>query len=315
MKKFRNIFAVGLLASCCMAVTGCSTASNGTNDAVQEPSTVQESTGVQESTEVQESNTAQEELDPVDFLDWVREDNHYRSVGAVSKEEGAVTGFILDASGKPTKEDMDDILDFTSKAVASGGENDVYFVVVEDPQMQETIVGTSKGIYTGEGTVTVLVYSERLVAEENQVSQDGTVYKYQVDRGYYDAGIATGYFNLAAIAHGYGTHMFQGVALTGGAVGERSDNYDQFLKDEDGNWLVYRNGDTTSEKWYGDHPTENLKFVCAIVVGTMDSEMSIDGFTGATVRSEYPANYAYWSGYTDVDATSGATTESAGNNN
>ncbi len=217
----------------------------------------------------------------------MRENDRYKSVGAVSKEEGAISGFIMDASGKPTTEDLNDILDFTSK-----------------------------GIYTGEGTVTVLVYSERLVSEENQVSADGTVYKYQVDRGYYDAGIATGYFNLAAIAHGYGTHMFQGTALSGGAVGERSANYDQFLKDEDGSWLVYRNGDTTSEQWYGDHPAENLKFVCAIVVGTMDTDINIDGFTGPTVRSEYPANYAYWSGYQETpeetDAVSSATTETEG---
>jgi len=235
---------------------------------------------------------------PTDFLDWVRAEDRYKTVGAVSKSEGAATGYITDVSGKPTKEAMDDILDFTSKAVASGGENDVFLVVVEDVAMQQAIVGTNKGLYASEGTVTVLVYSERLVAEENQVSADGTVYKYQVDRGYYDAGIATGYFNLAATAYGYGTHMFQGVALAGSPVGQRSENYDQFLKDEDGNWLTYRNGDTTSEKWYGDHPTENLKFICAIVVGTMDPDMDIDGFTGSTTRSEYPANYAYWSGYT-----------------
>ena len=249
-----------------------------------------------------------EEYDAVEFLDWMREEDRYKSVGAVEKAEGAKTGYILDASGKPTKEHMDDILDFTSKAVASGGENDVYFVVVEDPEAQKAIVGTNKGIYTGEGTVTVLVYSERLVAEEHQVSADGTVYKYQVDRGYYDAGIATGYFNIAATAYGYGTHMFQGVVLKNSPVGERSTNYDQFLKDADGNWLTYRNGDTTSEKWYGDHPTENLKFVCAIVVGTMEEGLDIAGFTGPTTRSEYPANYAYWSGYTDsADSTSGAT--------
>ncbi len=51
--------------------------------------------------------------------------------------------------------------------------------------------------------------------------------------------------------------MFQGVVLKNTPVGERSWNYDQFLKDEDGYWLTYRNGDTTSEKRYGDHPTEN----------------------------------------------------------
>lgn len=247
------------------------------------------------------------EYNAVEFLDWMRAEDRYKSVGAVAKEEGAKTGYILDASGKPTREHMDDILDFTSKAVASGGENDVFFVVVEDPEAQKAIVGTNKGVYTGEGTVTVLVYSERLVAEENQVSADGTVYKYQVDRGYYDAGIATGYFNIAATAYGYGTHMFQGVVLKNSPVGERSENYDQFLKDADGNWLTYRNGDTTSEKWYGDHPTENLKFVCAIVVGTMEEGLDIDGFTGPTTRSEYPANHAYWSGYTEsTDTTTGA---------
>lgn len=251
---------------------------------------------------------AEEEYNAVEFLDWMRAEDRYKTVGAVSKSEGAKTGYVLDASGKPTKEHMDDILDFTSKAVASGGENDVYFVVVEDPETQASIVGTNKGVYTGEGTVVVLVYSERLVAEEHQVSEDGTVYKYQVDRGYYDAGIATGYFNIAATAYGYGTHMFQGVVLKNTPVGERSWNYDQFLKDADGKWLTYRNGDTTSEKWYGDHPTENLKFVCAIVVGTMEEGLNIDGFTGPTTRSEYPANYAYWSGYTETeDSTSGAT--------
>lgn len=275
-----------LLAVLCLSMSAC-TASTPSNEA--------------------DLNT-EEEYSAVEFLDWMRAEDRYKSVGAVAKEEGAKTGYILDASGKPTREAMDDILDFTSKAVASGGENDVYFVVVEDAETQAAIVGTNKGVYTGEGTVTVLVYSERLVAEENQVSEDGTVYKYQVDRGYYDAGIATGYFNIAATAYGYATHMFQGVVLKNGAVGERSWNYDQFLKDADGNWLTYRNGDTTSKQWYGDHPTENLKFVCAIVVGTMEEGLDIDGFTGPTTRSEYPANYAYWSGYTEsADSTTGAT--------
>ena len=315
MKRKRMLLCSALLILSLTVLSACNSANS---DTAQTSSAASETVASTEAPETESETAENSSTDTIgmDFLDWVRENDRYKSVGAVSKEEGAMSGFIMDASGQPTTEDLNDILDFTSKAVASGGENDVFFVVVEDPDMQETIVGTSKGIYTGEGTVTVLVYSERLVSEENQVSADGTVYKYQVDRGYYDAGIATGYFNLAAIAHGYGTHMFQGTALSGGAVGERSANYDQFLKDEDGSWLVYRNGDTTSEQWYGDHPAENLKFVCAIVVGTMDTDINIDGFTGPTVRSEYPANYAYWSGYQETpeetDAVSSATTETEG---
>ena len=43
----------------------------------------------------------------------------------------------------------------------------------------------------------------------------------------------------------------------------------------------------------------------------MDPDMNINGFTGPTTRSEYPANYAYWSGYTDTgaDAVTGASAE------
>ncbi len=283
MKRKKMLLCSALLILSLTVLSSCSSANS---DTAQTSSAASETVASTEAPETESETAENSSTDTIgtDFLDWVRENDRYKSVGAVSKEEGAMSGFIMDASGKPTTEDLNDILDFTSK-----------------------------GIYTGEGTVTVLVYSERLVSEENQVSADGTVYKYQVDRGYYDAGIATGYFNLAAIAHGYGTHMFQGTALSGGAVGERSANYDQFLKDEDGSWLVYRNGDTTSEQWYGDHPAENLKFVCAIVVGTMDTEINIDGFTGPTVRSEYPANYAYWSGYQETpeetDAVSSATTE------
>ena len=283
MKRKKMLLCSALLILSLTVLSSCSSANS---DTAQTSSAASETVASTEAPETESETAENSSTDTIgtDFLDWVRENDRYKSVGAVSKEEGAMSGFIMDASGKPTTEDLNDILDFTSK-----------------------------GIYTGEGTVTVLVYSERLVSEENQVSADGTVYKYQVDRGYYDAGIATGYFNLAAIAHGYGTHMFQGTALSGGAVGERSANYDQFLKDEDGSWLVYRNGDTTSEQWYGDHPAENLKFVCAIVVGTMDTEINIVGFTGPTVRSEYPANYAYWSGYQETpeetDAVSSATTE------
>ena len=286
MKRKRMLLCSALLILSLTVLSACSSANS---DTAQTSSAASETVASTEAPETESETAENSSTDTIgtDFLDWVRENDRYKSVGAVSKEEGAMSGFIMDASGKPTTEDLNDILDFTSK-----------------------------GIYTGEGTVTVLVYSERLVSEENQVSADGTVYKYQVDRGYYDAGIATGYFNLAAIAHGYGTHMFQGTALSGGAVGERSANYDQFLKDEDGSWLVYRNGDTTSEQWYGDHPAENLKFVCAIVVGTMDTDINIDGFTGPTVRSEYPANYAYWSGYQETpeetDAVSSATTETEG---
>ncbi len=282
-----------LLTAFMLLASGCASTASG--------STAAASTAA--STAASEAAQVEETAEPVEetlFIEQVMESESYKSVGAVAKEEGATTGYILDASGKPTDEDIQTMLKFASCAVASGGENDFFFVVIEDPDEQMELIGSSKGIYTGEGTITILVFSERLVAAENQSYESGATYIYQNDRGYYDAGIASGYLNLAAINLGYGTHMFMGLPYSAGDLGTKNDYYDRYLKDADGNFLTYENGDSTSAR-FGTHSTENLKVVCAIVVGTMDPEMNIDGFSGPTTRSTYPENYAIWSGYDPVN--------------
>ena len=288
MKKMKSALAVLLMMS--VLFTGCTASSSEQQEA--------------------------QDYDATSFLEYVREDERYKSAGVKTVDGEAVYGYITDASGKPSTEDITDIMDFARLGVTSTGYGDVYLVAIEDTELQKEVIGR----YTSEGTTTILVYSNRLLKYEEQVSP-GKVY--QPDRGYYNAGIISGYLNLAAIAHGYSTHMFQSPALSAAAeLGERTENFDQFLKDENGEWLQYKNGTLYGLEYpdkfagYNDYySAEGLKFVCAVVIGTLNPELDVDGWAGATMGSEYPQNYSFYvapinDGNTsadDTDTTSGAT--------
>jgi len=216
-----------------------------------------------------------------EFLTWFEEEGTWRTVAndTTAKEGGTKGGFITDASGAPSKEDLQDILHFASLAVTSNGKTDWYMIAVTDPAEQKAIIGDKFGTAASDGTATILVFSERCIRTELRTDDTNV---YTPDRGYYDAGIVTGYLNVAAIAKGFGTHMFMTPALEGvngfndGGIGLDCSKYIA--------GTTYVNGN--DEETYSN---DNMKFVCAVVIGTLDDTVE----TGLTTH-HFPENFMFY---------------------
>jgi len=237
-----------------------------------------------------DSNTG-EEFDGRAFLNWFYEDAQWRTLENASPITGHPGGFVTDTSGRPSDEDIELILNTASLAVTSGGRTDWYMVVVNDTDAQNEIIGDIEGLprATSDGTVTVLIFSERLIREDLRTDE---VVGFAPDRGYYNVGILTGYLNMAAVSLGYGTRMFMTPNIPGNGFreGERWLEAEHFLDGR--SYIIGSTGETFS--------TENMKFVNAVVIGTpAEVEENADGFTHATERL-FPRNWSIWN---PADAT------------
>lgn len=225
--------------------------------------------------------------DSANYLAWFEKEGTMRSIALDNATAGTGTAFLTDAAAAPTDEKLKKILHFASLAVSSGGKNDWYLVAVKDPDEQLAIIGksdTGKPKATSAGTVVVLVFSERLLRPQFRTDKEGdaSYAAFQPDRGYYDAGIITGYLQNAAIALGYGTHMFQTPAIPGtngfneGGLGLETTKYLKGTK--------YLNAGTNAQ-----YSNDNMKFCCAIVIGTLDKKHT----AGVTTKVR-PDNWAIW---------------------
>ncbi len=225
--------------------------------------------------------------DASNFVNWFEKEGTMRSVALDNATPNTGTAFMTDAASAPTDEKLKKILHYASLAVSSGGKNDWFLVAVKDPDEQLAIIGksdTGKPKATSAGTVTVLVFSERLLRPQFRTDKEGdpSFVAFQPDRGYYDAGIITGYLQTAAIAMGYGTHMFQTPAIPGtngfneGGLGLECAKYLKGTK--------YMNASNNTQ--YGN---DNMKFVCAVVIGTLDKKHT----AGVTMRAR-PDNWSIW---------------------
>ncbi len=213
------------------------------------------------------------------FVKWFEEEGTWRTIQNAKPAENNPGGFITTKDGAPSEEDLKAMLHMASLAVTSGGKSDWYMVAVTDPAEQLAIIGDKYGVATSEGTVTVLVFGERLLRTDVRTDENAP---FQPDRGYYDAGIVTGYLNAAAIALGYGSHMFMTPALTGvngfndGDIGLDAAKYLEGTQ--------YYSGST--HQYYSN---ENMKFVNAVVIGTLDETVE----SGVTDK-EFPDNWIIW---------------------
>lgn len=212
---------------------------------------------------------------PEYFIDWVENDSQiWRTVMYGS--------FLTDAASAPTQNDIQAILHYASLAPTSNGNADYFLIAVTDPDEQRNIIGEDYGAVTSSGTVTILVLSDRLY--NSTVRADGGTVACQPDRGYYDAGIVSGYLNTAALSLGYGTRFFMSISLPkdngqfdSGAIG-----YDVLKYAES---FQYENGSTGEMV----NVCGNCKFVCAIVIGTVNLQ------AGAGVTdTAYPDNWSIW---------------------
>ena len=213
------------------------------------------------------------------FVKWFEEEGTWRTIQNAKPADNNPGGFITTKDGAPTEEDLKAMLHMASLAVTSGGKSDWYMVAVTDPAEQLAIIGDKYGVATSEGTVTVLIFGERLLRADVRTDENAP---FQPDRGYYDAGIVTGYLNAAAIALGYGSHMFMSPALPGvngfndGDVGLDTAKYLEGTQ--------YYSGST-----HQSYSNENMKFVNAVVIGTLDETVE----SGVTDK-EFPDNWIIW---------------------
>ncbi len=278
MKKFIAIMlTLALLAG---ALTGCSSSAPTQADTAELDKVKADLNAANEKITELEAQLAEASVfDASKFPKWFEEEGTWRTVQNENLANNQPSGFIKDASGRPSDEDIKTMLHFASLAVTSGGKSDWFLVAVTDPEEQDYIIGDKYGKATSEGTVTVLVFGERLLRPDVRTDDTNV---YQPDRGYYDAGIVTGYLNVAAISLGYGTHMFMTPALpgvNGFNDGERGLDCDKYLEGTE-----YYMAST-----HEYHSTENMKFVCAVVIGTPDESVE----NGVT-NKEFPDNWIIW---------------------
>jgi hypothetical protein len=207
---------------------------------------------------------------PNKFIDWVEEDS-----GNVWRTSQA---FKSDAASAPTEAQLKQMLHYASLAPTSGGKTDYYLIAVTDVDEQKAIVGD----IASAGTITILVLSDRLY--DASTREDGGIVTVQPDRAYYDAGIVSGYLNTAAMALGFSTHYYMTILLDkdSGQFDSAARGYDVSKYTEG---LQYTNGATGEVV----NVTGNMKFVCAIVIGKLDTSVE----TSVTEKN-YPDNWTIW---------------------
>lgn len=282
MKKTKLLAIVLTLVLLVAALTGCAQqdleAANKKIAALEAEKTTLEkdkATLTTEKTDLQKQLEEAKIFKAENFPKWFEEDSGlWRTV---------VNGsFKTDAASQPSKEDVEKILHYASLAPTSGGKTDYYMIAITDEAEQQAIIGSTYGVATSAGTVTILVLADRLYDET--VRADGGAVKCQPDRGYYDVGIVSGYLNVATIALGYGSHYFMSPALPkdNGQFDSSAVGFDVSAYTKD---LVYVNGNNGDEVKVAG----NCKFVCAIVIGQLNE----DAETKVTSH-EYPENYTIW---------------------
>jgi LysM repeat protein len=189
------------------------------------------------------------------FPSWVETDGLWRTVNKTSFKDGVQYA--------PTEAQLKAIKKLTSLTPTSVGMTDYLMVELKDPKQQVDVVGEGNA---NSGTVTVLVFGDRLIATEQSLGK----HTQQLDRGYYNAGIASGYMNLAAISQGLGTHFYMSTQYPKKDTGLTIE--DAYLKGKGYKYTIgydtYKRGDEKGQvEAYG-----NLKFIAAIVIGTLDEQ-------------------------------------------
>jgi hypothetical protein len=195
-------------------------------------------------------------FDASKFPGWVESDGLWRTVNKTSFKDGAQFA--------PTDAQLKTIMHLVSLTPTSTGKTDYLLVVLKDVAQQVDVVGKDAA---NSGTVTVLVMGDRLLAADASVGKHAQ----QLDRGYYNVGIASGYLNLAAISQGLGTHFYMTSQYA--TAGARKMSIEEaYLKDKGYKYTfgydANKQGDAKGQAdAYG-----NLKFVCAIVIGTLNEK-------------------------------------------
>ncbi|MEG1528423.1 MAG: hypothetical protein RR248_00530 [Clostridia bacterium] len=290
MKKLRIValFVVLILAISCFVACGQDPANDAEIKKLQEQLTAKE-------TEIKNlKEQAKGKINPAtDYAEWFKE-QIWRTVNNGSWSENE--------ADKPTTAQIETMLAFASKMACSGGKGDYFMVAIPDYNEQVKAVGqvdTAKRVT--KGTVTILVFGDRIYSnafkEGYKIKNPDFVAggAYAPDRGYYDAGLVSGYLNAIAVTMGFGTHYFMTPTTSGGTGAEGTG-----MHADDGQFNPGSTGYDASAwlkgKTYMNAGVEypvlgNLKFVCAVVIGKIAKGATIDS---ALTSHEYPNNsYIY----------------------
>lgn len=195
-------------------------------------------------------------FDASKFPAWVESDGLWRTVVKTSFKDGAQYA--------PTDEAIKTIMRLTSLTPTSTGKTDYLMVVLKDVKQQLDVVGKGNA---NSGTVTVLVFGDRLLPVDKSIGKHAQ----QLDRGYYNVGIASGYLNLGAISLGYGTHFFMTTSYANAAY-SKSTLEEVYLKDKGYKYTLGYDPNKQGDAKGQVDAFGNLKFVCAIVIGTLDEK-------------------------------------------
>lgn len=219
-------------------------------------------------------------VDGRDFLNWIYEEGTWRAPANRSPVNDFIGGFITDASGRPSMEDLELILDIASMSATARGRTDWYIVAILDTDQQNAAIGYIEEIprATSDGTVTLILFSERLLREEYRTDD---VVGFYPCHAYINVGIVAGHINMAAFSLGYATRMFlyPAYANPGFREGQRWLETEHYLAD------IYYTMGTTGELF----SAENMKYAVAIVIGTLDHSVE----SGVT-QNLRPRNWSIW---------------------
>ena len=195
-------------------------------------------------------------FDASKFPGWVESDGQWRTVVTTSFKDGVQFA--------PTDEQLKTIFRLVSLTPTSTGKTDYLFVVLKDVAQQVDVVGKGNA---NSGTVTALVFGDRLLATDKSLGK----HVQQLDRGYYNAGIASGYLNLGVISQGLGSHFYM-TSQYATASNRAMTIEEAYLKDKGYKYTLGYDSAKLGDAKGQVEAFGNLKFVCAIVIGTLNEK-------------------------------------------
>ena len=245
-------------------------------------------------TNVQASDTAvaaaTEVFAPADFPVWFIEEGPWRAPVNRTAQNDFVGGFVEDASGRPSYEEIELMLEMAMLAPSAGGHAARFIVVVTDVETQQAIKQADepgRPRAGSEGTVMFLIFGESLLSSDQRTAPGIFAGDLSPRLGYYDLGIVNGYLNVAAMALGYSTRIYATAAYPGVALGARWPQFERFLEDTE---FVQGNGNVRS--------AENMKYAMVVVVGTHDPTAIDPVLESSTTVAQRAPNWAFWDPYT-----------------
>ncbi len=191
------------------------------------------------------------DFDASKFPAWVESDGLWRTVVRTSFKDGTQYA--------PSEKDLKTIMRLASLTPTSTGKTDYLLVVLTDPAQQLDVVGKDNA---NSGTITVLVFGDRLLPTNQSVGK-----------------------HTQSVSLGYGTHFYMSTPY--GTKDARTMTIeDAYLKGKGYKYTLgadpQKQGDAQGQvEAYG-----NLKFVCAIVIGTLDEKAQ-----SKVTDKKYPENW------------------------